>query len=394
MRKICFVIQRYGYEVNGGAELHCLQLAEKMCAMYQVDVLTTKAIDYMTWKDEYTDDLEKVNGVTVHRFSVVKERIQEEFDKVNALAVTGQLPQEREQEWLEKQGPLVPGLIDYIREHKDDYDCFLFMAYLYYPTVRGVAEVKEKAIVLSLAHDEPFLGMKLYRDMFRMPRAFFFNTDEERKLVRKKFHNHAIPYLLGGVGVDVPDDIDPGRFTSKYHLKDYIVYVGRIDEGKNCGELFRYFLDYKKKYPGTLKLVLMGKPVISIPESEDIVSLGFVNDQDKFDGIAGAKLLVLPSIFESLSMVVLEAFSLRIPVLVNGKCEVLKAHCEKSRGGFFYANQFGYETKLLALLGNDDLRDRMGEDGYSYVKANYQWSVICRKLQWLIEYVCASSDVN
>jgi len=74
-----------------------------------------------------------------------------------------------------------------------------------------------------------------------------------------------------------------------------MVYAGRIDEAKGCKELFDYFLRYKKENQNDLKLVMMGKPVIPIPKSDDIVSLGFVSDQEKFDVMSGAKFLIMPS---------------------------------------------------------------------------------------------------
>lgn len=386
-RKLCFVVQRYGLEVNGGAELLCRQLAEKMSALYDIEILTTKAIDYMTWKDEYTKETELINGILVRRFSVKRQRIPEEFNAINSKLLQGGLQESEEQEWIDKQGPYVPALIEYIKENKDIYSVFVFFTYLYYPTVMGVPEVKDKAIVLSHAHDEPFLKMKIFEKVFLYPRAFFFNTDEERLLVRRKFNNFYIPYKLGGVGVDVPEAVSGETFREKYHLSSYIVYVGRIDEGKNCGELFDFFVRYKDLHPGDLKLVLMGKPVIEVPVRDDIVNLGFVSDEDKFNGIAGSEFLVLPSVFESLSMVVLEAFSLGKPVLVNGKCEVLRAHCDKCGGGFYYRAFRGFESRMLQLLISESLRHEMGEKGKRYVAENFRWSIIQRKFSELIEYV-------
>ena len=348
--KICFVVQRYGLEVNGGAELHCRQLAEHMLPFYpNIDVITTKAIEYQTWKNEYKSDVEKINGITVRRFGVEHTR-GPNFNEINDEFHKTGLPQEREQDWINRQGPYSPKLISYLKDHQNDYKVIIFFTYLYYPTVMGIKAVSQKSIVIPTAHDEPFLRMKIFDDVFLKPNAFFLNTEEEKKLINSKYHNEHIRTEIGGVGVDLPYSVDGERFKKKYALENYIVYVGRIDEGKNCGEMFNFFAEYKRRNQNDIKLVLMGKPVMEIPQNSDIVSLGFVSDEDKFDGIAGAKTLWLPSKFESLSMVVLEAMAVRTNVIVNGECEVLKGHCLKSNGAFYYNNYFEFEGELNYLL--------------------------------------------
>lgn len=388
MEKICFIVQRYGLEVNGGAELHCRQLAEHMLTYYDhIDVLTSKAIDYMTWKDEYKKEEEIINGVHVKRFSVTHKRNADEFNSINQLVYDGCLPQEREEEWVDKQGPALPDLCKYLQEHKEEYKAFIFFTYLYYPTVMGIKEVADKAIVIPTAHDEPFLKMQIFKNVFNLPKAFLYNTEEERQLVNKKFHNENIPSKLGGVGVELPADINADRFKHKYKLDKFIVYVGRIDEGKNCNQLFEYFQEYKKRNDQDIKLVLMGKPVIPIPKNNDIISLGFVDDQDKFDGIAAAKVLVLPSRFESLSMVVLEAMSVDTLVLVNGECEVLKGHCTKSNGALYYKNYFEFEGALNYLLTHPVETNAMRQNAKAYVHDNYRWDVITKRLEELIQLI-------
>lgn len=388
MEKICFIVQRYGLEVNGGAELHCRQLAEHMLTYYDhIDVLTSKAIDYMTWKDEYKKEEEIINGVHVKRFSVTHKRNADEFNSINQLVYDGCLPQEREEEWVDKQGPALPSLCKYLREHKEEYKAFIFFTYLYYPTVMGIKEVADKAIVIPTAHDEPFLKMQIFKNVFNLPKAFLYNTEEERQLVNRKFHNENIPSKLGGVGVELPADINADRFKHKYKLDKFIVYVGRIDEGKNCNQLFDYFQEYKKRNDQDIKLVLMGKPVIPIPKNNDIISLGFVDDQDKFDGIAAAEVLVLPSRFESLSMVVLEAMSVDTLVLVNGECEVLKGHCTKSNGALYYKNYFEFEGTLNYLLTHPVETNVMKQNAKAYVHDNYRWDVITKRLEELIQLI-------
>ena len=360
MKKICFVVQRYGLEINGGAELLTREFAERLTPYFDVTVLTTKAKDYMTWKSEYTADEEEINRVHVKRFDAECERDQKRFDRFSGHFLNEGLQRKEEPEWVKEQGPYVPKLINYIREHRSDYFVFIFCTYLYYPTVMGVSEAGNKAIMAPFAHDEPFMKMKLYKDLFHSASGFIFETPEERRLIRDKFHNYDIPYVVGGAGVDVPADVSGERFKQKYNLDEYIIYAGRIDEGKNCPELFDFFIRYKKEHPSPVKLVLIGKSVIEIPNHPDIVSLGFVSEQDKFDGIAGSRFLVLPSKFESLSIVVLEAFSLKKPVLVNGECAVLKGHCDRCEGGLYYTDYSEFSSKMTLLMNDELLRDEMG----------------------------------
>ena len=158
--------------------------------------------------------------------------------------------------------------------------------------------------------------------------------------------------------------------------------------------MFRDFIAYKEAYPGSLKLVLMGKSIIEIPKHSDIISLGFVDDQDKFDGISGAKFLILPSIFESLSIVVLESFSLGVPVVVNGACEVLKSHCQRSNGGLYYKDTKEFCATVDYMIHHQDVCIAMGKNGQKYVNRYYQWDVVIRKLRGLIEDVVKSNRIE
>lgn len=389
-KKLCFVVQRYGLEVNGGAELQCRQFAEHMRERYkEIHVVTTKAVDYMTWKNEYVMDEEEINGIYVHRFGVTHPRDQKIFDEVNGRFFAGTLRQEEEFEWMEKQGPACPDLVKYLKENKDNFAAFIFFTYLYYTTAMGLPEVYEKAILIPEAHDDPFYSMHIFDDVFKKPRGILFNTFEEQKLIHNIYHNEHIPYNLGGVGVELPPIISEDSFKRKYNLEKYILYVGRIDVSKNCDMLFHYFDEYKKNNDNSLKLVLMGKNGMKIPERDDILNLGFVDEQEKYDGMKGASLLVLPSEFESLSMVVLEAMSVFTSVMVYGKCDVLRGHCIKSNGALYFNNFYEFEQQVNYLLDNDNelIVSNMKKNAYNYVQENYQWDIIMDRLQELIEVI-------
>ena len=390
MKRIALVNQRYGAEVNGGSEQYTRLIAERLAAFYEVDVITTTALDYTTWENYYPPGESQLDGVRILRFPVEHPRAKD-FDQYNgdylARMGAGERDLSREAVWFEKQGPYAPGAIDYLREHKDDYEAILFVTYLYYLTVAGLPEVADKAILIPTAHEEPFIHFATYERLFQLPRAFVFLTDEERMLVQKLFHNEHIPYDVMGTGVDIPGEPNAWHLYNEYGVTDpYLVYVGRIDEGKDCPRMFQYFLEYKKRRPDTkLKLVLMGKAVCDIPQHPDIMPLGFVSDEEKFHVMCGAKALVLPSKFESLSMAVLESMALSVPVIVNGRCDVLRGHCTKSDAGLYYYNYFEFEGIVDYLFSHQKVYEQMQKNARRYIDEHYRWDVIIDRFRKVIE---------
>lgn len=392
--KIALVVQRYGLEVNGGAEMLARTMAEHLLDRFQIEVLTSKAIDYVTWKDEYQEDYEVINGVAVRRFSVTAPRDTKKFDAFSGKVIGRPHSSEDEERWFDLQGPLVPELIDYIRGHADDYDVFVFMTYLYYTTVKGLPIVKDKAVLISTAHDEPPIYLKTFEKLFLMPKAMFYMTFEEKKFVERKFHNEALINNdgYGGSGVEIPFEVCPDSLKEKRSITRYMLYAGRIDEHKGCKELFEFFVRYKKDNPSDLKLVLIGKPAMPIPKNEDILALGFVSEQEKYDYMAGADFLIMPSPFESLSIVVLESMTLFRPVLCNGRCDVLKGHCVRSNGGLYYKNYYEFEGCVNYLLKHKEIADGMGRNGQNYVEENFRWDKICDRFEDVVARVIDSRE--
>ena len=387
-KKILFVVQRYGLEVNGGAELHCRQLAERLKDEYDVSVLTTCAIDYVTWKNEYKEGIEHINGVKVIRKKVDFERNQKKFNKISA-----KLNNEKDNinlgiEWQEAQGPHSSELIKYLEDYKDDYDVIIFLTYLYYTTYFGLKVAPEKSILIPTAHDEPPIYYSIFNETFNLPKAILYSTTTERDFVNKRFKNDYIESDIVGLGVDINENAQDIDLEKTFDIKDdYVVYIGRIDESKGCKEMFEYFLEYKKIYNSNLKLVLAGKSAMEIPRNKDIVTLGFVSEDEKVNLIRKSKLLILPSKFESLSLSTLEAMYLKVPVLLNGKCEVLKQHAILSNGGLYYENKWEFIETLDYLIRNSKIAERMGENGRKYVNENYKWDVIIKKLKETIKYI-------
>ena len=120
--KIGIVVQRYGAEVLGGSEQLCRLVAERLAAQHDVDVLTTCARDYVTWKNEYPEGADRTRGVTVRRFANARTRDLEAFNKYSDWIYNNPHTRRDEMEWLEQQGPWCPSLIEYLRRNQQQYE--------------------------------------------------------------------------------------------------------------------------------------------------------------------------------------------------------------------------------------------------------------------------------
>jgi glycosyltransferase involved in cell wall biosynthesis len=380
--KLAVVVQRYGADINGGAELHARYIAEMLARRHRVEVLTTCAHDYVTWKAHYPAGTETVNGVAVRRFAVAHERDPHDFGDRSRQVFEHRHSIADELAWLDSEGPTSPELIDYVGAQADAFDFFLFFSYRYYHAYHGVRRVPHKAILVPTAERDAALGLAIFGPVFRAARALMYNSPEERALIQAASGNTSVPGVVVGIGSDLPRETSAERFRRKFSVAGpFVIYVGRIDQNKGCAELFDYFSNYRPRLGQQLTLLLAGTSLLPIPDHPRIRHLGFISDRDKFDGIAASEALMMPSRFESLSMVALEAWGLGRPVLANGRCDVLRGQTIRSRAGLYYDNFPEFAEALFTLTTNRPLNQAFGENGRRFYDRHYAWPVIQRKYE-------------
>jgi glycosyltransferase involved in cell wall biosynthesis len=416
--KLAFVVQRYGTEILGGSEYHCRLIAEKLAVRHQVEVLTTCASDYITWKNEYPEGQDRVRGVTVRRFANARTRDLATFNRYSDWIFNHPHSRQDELEWLRQQGPWCPSLIEYLERHQGSYDVLIFFTYLYAPTVLGARVAPARSILVPTAHDEPAIRLEIYKDLFSLPAGIAYNTEVERRFLTTHFSIRAIEEETIGCGVDLPpqphreraprrpaeaeddeaaDDEAQAEETSpsfRPHLAargatfrrrhrlhgPFVLYGGRIDPGKGCEELIEYFSSYVAE-GGEASLVLMGVKLMPLPEEPFIRFAGRLSDLERLQALEAATVVSVPSPYESLSLLALESFAVGTPILANARSDVLVEHCHKSNAGLYYADRDEFGECLTLLLADARLRAAMGRNGREYVRQHYRWDVILGKYE-------------
>ena len=378
--RLAIVVQRYGADISGGAELHARYIAERLSPKMEIRVLTTCARDHLTWRNEFPPGPDDVNGVPVERFHVSRERNLRDFG-TRSQRVFGRVHSLQEElDWLKSEGPVSPGLVARLRRSASEFDFVVLFSVRYHQAYHCARLVPDRAILVPTAERDPALGLAIFQPIFRGVRAIMYNSFEERAAIHAIAANEDVPGVVVGVGSVIPPQIDTARARQKFGLsRPFLVYIGRIDSNKGCAELFDFFLRYVESSDRKLDLVLIGTQALQIPAHPQIRHLGYVSDQDKFDVLGAAEVLVMPSYFESLSMVALEAWALGRPVLANARCDVLVGQCTRSNGGLCYEDVRDFAATLDRLLDDRALASALGSNGRDYFARHYSWPVIERK---------------
>lgn len=387
--KLSYVVPRYGAQVIGGAEYGARMLAERLVALagWDVEVLTTCALDARTWADELPAGSAVEAGVHVHRFPVTGTR-HPRFDRLSPAVLHD--PEgavgEAERRWIDRQGPVSPALLDAIRS--TDADLVAFYPYLYHPTVAGVPLAAGRAVMHPAAHDEAPIRLPLFRDVFAGVDGFVFQTDGERALVEGLFPIADRRQIVLGLGVEPAEgDAEAARAALGLDGRPYLVCVGRVDDGKGIQTLTRFFAAYKERRPGPLALVLVG-PVVDRPGPHpDIVVTGPVAEAVKWGVLRGADALVNPSGYEAFSLVLIEAWSAGVPVVVNARCAATLEHVERSGGGLAFESYAAFEVVLDRLTGDAHLRAALAAAGGAYVAERFLWPAVIDRYTAFLEGV-------
>lgn len=389
MKQIAIVVQRCHESIVGGSEALAWQYATLLSDKFQVHVLTTTALEYTNWANELPIGLEIKQGISIHRFPVtigrslywysLHKQLIRDFQYLKhgrtKTESTRRIPWSiaLQEEFIRHQGPYSEPLISFLKERWRDYTSIIFVTYLYPTTYFAIAQVPSSRVLLvPTLHDEPPAYLTAYKYMARRARSLVWLTKAEKLLGDDLWGE--LPGRVISMGIET---IPYSRFKAEY---PYVLYCGRIDLSKGCNELINFFINLKKNYLSNLRLVLTGKDEIGIPFHPDIEFRGFVSLEQKFQLMSGASIFVMPSPYESLSLVTLEAMAQGTPVLVNGSCQVLVEHVVNSGGGKVYKDYESFCKAIQELMADQNKLAEMGNKARKYVISNYTFDSVQKRL--------------
>lgn len=390
--RVAFVVQRAGRDINGGAEQLCLQIALRLSDPWDIDILTTRAKDYLTWRDHYPAGEESINPrLRIIRFSVAHERDIPTFgplcQRLEKALARGTATSSQEDEWIRAQGPYAPELSDFVRTHAADYHAFFFFCYQYATTSLVLPQVADKSFVVPCAHDEWSLHLKRFGEVLTAPRGHIFLSPEEGHLVHTALakQGRAVPPgRVAAIGFDGVAAGDAQRFRDQTGIREpFALYLGRLDDGKNTPqmlEFWRRLWDESRQSAKLPKLVLIGGTATRVLYHSSVHYLGFVDEQLRNDALAACHFLINPSRYESLSLVLLEAWAAGKPVLVNGDCAVMNGQVARSDGGLTFADYASFAAGVYAMH-DESTRRVWGESGRRYVARTYRWTDVAAAYQ-------------
>jgi glycosyltransferase involved in cell wall biosynthesis len=388
--KLACVVHRYGPQATGGSEAHCRALATRLAANpdHQVDVLTSCATDYITWKNVLSAGESRDGNVRVMRFPVARQRRLNRFREISEHVFAGRATPGEQDAWFRENGPEMPALLDHLEKHGHEYDRVMFWAFRYYHAWFGIPLVADRAVLVPTAEDDDLIRTAtVLGPFFARPRSYLFLTPEERDLVAARCEGHLPSSEVIGAGLE-PAPLPAAKPAQIDVHPPFLLYLGRVEKNKGCDTLIAHYQAYQEAEIAAgrepIPLVLAGPVKMAIPAVPRLKVLGFVSDEVRDALLREALALVMPSPFESLNIAVLEAWNVGTPVLVNGRCRPLLGQTRRADGGLIYERRDDFIEALRFFVNDPEAARRFGAQGQQYVDREYRWPVVMSKVEALL----------
>lgn len=367
------VVPRFGPEVVGGAETLVRGLA--LHADQRIEVATTCASDHRRWTNALPEGESLDGDVVVRRFAVAP-RDESRHARLHGRMMSGRRLSYLEQQELMATSVWSSGLQRFLSEEGTGYDLIVCSPYLFGVTYWGAQAWPERTALIPCLHDEPNAHLEAVGALMASVRGCIFNSPAEERLARRLYRVRQSGVV--GAGLD-PWPGPPARsFAADRRLGPFLVYAGRMEEGKRVQVAAEYVSRYRRERGSEVVLAMIGagdwrpRPL----HADAVRVIGYVGEEEKRAAYAEAIALVNPSELESLSIVLLEAWREGTPALVAAGSEVMREHCRRSGAGLTFSSYEEFAAGLDRLLRDPEGARLMGEAGRDYVGSEYSWPAV------------------
>jgi glycosyltransferase involved in cell wall biosynthesis len=382
--RIAFAPARYGPDVAGGAEIVMAHMARSLAARgWQVEVLTTTAVDHFSWESAYPEGVTQEDGVLVRRFAAVTSGSQDRGPLEQQILGGGRLPIEAQQRWM-NAGVRVPGMFHHLLDHAEDYRAVVFGPYPFWPAYACSQIAPDRSLLWTCLHDEPYAYLDIFAPVLTGVAGLFLQTDPEHDLAHRVVGRGLAPHAVVGCGVEVPETYDVAGFRSRYGLDGpFVLYAGRREGAKGWEDFLAAYAALVQRRDVPLDLVTIGVGPVQAPAGVEhrVRDLGFLPEADRDAAFAAASAFVQTSRYEAFSRTVMEAWLAGTPVIANAGSDVVAWHCERSGAGLTYADTDELEECLAFVAEAPQVAAGLGARGRGYVLENYQWDGVLDRVE-------------
>ncbi len=381
--RLAFVPARFGPGLVGGAEIVLEQMSRRLLDRgWEVEVLTTSALDHFTWENVLPAGKAMEEGMLVRRFPAVTTPGPERAELESAI-LSGAPPRLHEQQRWMNGGMRCPELFHYLLDHAREYRAIVFASYLNWVTFACSQVAPERSVLWTCLHDEPYARLELFQPLLTGVGGLLFQTPPEHELAHRLVATPA-PHALVGCGVEVPERYDPEGFRRSHGIEGrFLLYAGRREGGKGWEELLEQLARIAVRTRLPFSLVTMGagevRPAAAI--ADRVIDVGFLPDAERDAAFAAADAYLQPSRFEAFSRTIMEAWLAGTLVIASGGSEVVRYHCERSGAGLLYEDEAELEECLTFLAEAPDTARQVAAGGRAYVLDNYQWDTVLDKVE-------------
>src|SRR2546421_691092 len=380
--RLAFITPRFGDEVVGGSEAVMREAAVGLAGRgWEVDVLTTCARDHYTWRNEYPAGVTQLGNLTLRRFPAIPPAVEERDALGRRILLGLPLSYDDQCRWINAT-LRVPALFRYLLEHADRYQAIVASPYLSWITVACVDVAPERTVLMPCVHDESYAHLDLFRATLAKPALLWFLSEPECEVAQGLA---PLPdHVVTGAGVEVPASYDAQGFRRRYRIdKPFVLYAGRREPEKGWDRLMAGFELAVETYGLAFDLVTIGagKPIIPTSLARRVRDLGFLSEAERNNAFAASEAYLQPSTNESFSRTVMESWLAGTPVIASAQGAVVAWHCERSRGGLVYEDDFELAQCLLLVEQAPAVAKSLALNGRAYVLENYPWVEVLDRME-------------